>query len=604
MLDEAKQTNPNFNIELSIDANEKIEDPQRYRGYTQFALWFLRPSIIRQTTSKTSKDEINPLFQEVIDSVELINYNDILADFWQNGKLVQNGTSPLDKNIPSQYKNTPRWFLLDTDSEEKVWAFALVKGEKPNREWLVYVQSPDGNKTDVTVTIPKYKDILIDGTQNGSFYILNMKNLRVVNTTSVGSGDTDIDIKGNGKTYFLDNTNGLDSNDGSKDSPFKNIKQATSILNSGDTLNIREGIYKIDTPIIINANKTSKSPKDRITIQSYNNEQVIIDGINFNKEKKQSLIDLWGRSYITIKKLHLKNSTFAGVNVAKASHISIISNIIENTAISAIFVNGTYITIKGNECKYNNYSGDQEAISISKSNNILILNNEVHHNGNKNNHKNGIGIDVKDGGSNITIADNYVHDMDTDGIYLDARGWLKNIDIYDNTVRNCGNRGIKIANETPIGGSENINIYNNISIFNLDGIVIGQDRMPPNIIKNVNVVNNIVWRNIRDGIVAGTKMSSNPLDDKPDNIIIVNNIISENGHKAIAVYGNVEKDPYTIDTNIIYGETDWKGKNTFNIKPKFIDVNSSNFKLMNNLKGTDKYFIPNNLESSNIGLLG
>ncbi len=173
MLDEAKQVNPTFNYELSINANGKINNLARYRGYAQFALWFLRPSIIRQGTVTTLKEDISPLFQEVVDSVDLINNNVQLADFWKNGKLVRTGQSPFTNNIPEKYNHVSRWFLLKNNAKQTVWSFALVKGESPNRKWLLYAQSPESNLTDVIVTIPNFKDVLVDINVKGSFYILD-----------------------------------------------------------------------------------------------------------------------------------------------------------------------------------------------------------------------------------------------------------------------------------------------------------------------------------------------------------------------------------------------------------------------------------------------
>jgi len=172
MLEEAKGLSPNFTYQLSIDANQKINNPQRYRGFAQFALWFLRPSIIRQTPNKTTIDEINPLFQEVIDSVELIHNSNVLADFWTNGKLVSTGGSNYTQNIPTNYQSVPREFLLKTNAMASVWAFTLKKGVAPNREWLIYIQSPEENLTDITVTVPDFKDISLDATQEGNFYTL------------------------------------------------------------------------------------------------------------------------------------------------------------------------------------------------------------------------------------------------------------------------------------------------------------------------------------------------------------------------------------------------------------------------------------------------
>jgi len=188
MLEEAKELNPNFTYQLSIDANQKIDNPQRYRGFTQFALWFLRPSIIRQTPNKITKAEMNPLFQEVVDSVELIHNSDVLADFWKNGKLVSTGNSNYTQNIPTNYQSVPREFLLKTDASRPVWAFALEKGVTPNREWLVYLQSPEENLSDITVSIPNFKNVNLDATQEGNFYTLSES--KTQNITKIGTNSS------------------------------------------------------------------------------------------------------------------------------------------------------------------------------------------------------------------------------------------------------------------------------------------------------------------------------------------------------------------------------------------------------------------------------
>ena len=185
MLDEAKILNPNFTYQLSINANKKIDNSQRYRGFTQFALWFLRPSIIRQTPNKNTKDEINPLFQQIVDSVELIHNSDVLADFWKNGKLVSTGNSNYTQNIPTNYQNVPREFLLKTDATVPVWSFALEKGVAPNREWLVYVQFPEEDLSDVTITIPDFENVSLGAVQEGNFYLISENNTTQTTTTLV-----------------------------------------------------------------------------------------------------------------------------------------------------------------------------------------------------------------------------------------------------------------------------------------------------------------------------------------------------------------------------------------------------------------------------------
>ncbi|MBN2896752.1 MAG: right-handed parallel beta-helix repeat-containing protein [Campylobacterales bacterium] len=598
LLEDTKFLNNDFWWEATIGAPSIAGDAERYRGFAQFDLWLNRPSIVREVAAENEDNaSVMEHFVQLIDSVEMVHKSDILKDFWENGTLVKNPnvTNPHDKNIPEMYRGELGWYMLDTDAQG-VWAFALVKGEEPNREWLVFVQSAmETLPEELHVSIPDYQDVAVSVVKSGEFFVveelISSSNILEINSAQ-NIGDTQNTIQGNGRLYFLDFLNGDNNNDGSISHPFKDIEKVVKILLPGDTLNIREGEYLINKPLFIGQKDSSKNPEDRITVQAYNNEHVIINGQNLATNKKQNIIDLWGRKYITIKNITIKNSTYAGINITNASYVSVINCVIEYTAISAIFISASNVTIEGNECKYNNYIGDQEAISISKSTEILVKDNNVHHNGNVNNHNNGIGIDVKDGGSNIIITGNNVHHMATDGIYLDARGWLSNIEISNNIVTYCGNRGIKIANETPIGGSENIYVYNNISAYNKDGIVIGQDRMPPNTIKNAYILNNVAYKNTRDGIVVGTKMSDNVNDEKPKNIVIANNIISENENKAIAMYGNVEKEPYTIDTNIIDGASDWLGINVRNIKPNFIDTKNMNFITEDIIEGTNKYFAP------------
>ncbi|MDF1884370.1 hypothetical protein JHD49_10495, partial [Sulfurimonas sp. SAG-AH-194-C21] len=256
MLNEAKAFKPDFAYQLSINDNEKTNTLPAYRGFTQFALWFLRPSTIRQASTFTDQTMLSPLFQEVVDSVELIHYNSVLADFWRNASLVNNGKSNFNKNIPAQYVNAPRWFLLDVDTnplrqwattdEVAVWAFALVKGKAPNREWLVYVQSPQGDMNDVTVTVPGYKDILVNSSVMGSFYVLresdslNIEQIKQ-NINKPNPKRLKIPNKINVNNIPASSIVWLDDYSGEK-SPVKDavkaFKDAVKRCNNSDTLNV------------------------------------------------------------------------------------------------------------------------------------------------------------------------------------------------------------------------------------------------------------------------------------------------------------------------------------------------------------------------------
>jgi len=277
MLNEAKLLNPNFTYQLSLNALSKVTEPAKYRGLTQFALWFLRPSIIRQASQESDREALTPLFQELADSVELIHFNEQLASFWREGSLVNSGESDLNQNIPEQYLNDPRWFLLEIDAnpprpwanstEIPVWAFALERGKAPNREWLVYVQSPEGVMNNVTVTIPKYKDVIVDSSVKGTFSTLTEK--EPVSQTQVISNNEAVIEK------ILNNTDIKELKTTFSDSLIKTVHKDITMTvpnkdrKSWDILQVYFKSYGISTEIVIIDTKTDEIKK--VKLDGYGN---------------------------------------------------------------------------------------------------------------------------------------------------------------------------------------------------------------------------------------------------------------------------------------------------------------------------------------------
>ena len=74
-------------------------------------------------------------------------------------------------------------------------------------------------------------------------------------------------------TYYVA-TNGKDTNPGTLDLPFKTIQHAVSVLDAGDSVYIRGGTYR-EAISIEDLHGTKDNP---ITIQNYNDEEVIISG--------------------------------------------------------------------------------------------------------------------------------------------------------------------------------------------------------------------------------------------------------------------------------------------------------------------------------------
>lgn len=201
MLKEAWKLNPEFWWEISVwDGYEpkkancmrktyakrgQTYGPVRYRGFVQFGMWLLRPRVVREFRGWT--DDVKtmmPYYSELLASVKRVHENGTLSEFWRKGKLVPNRAAkhPYQHEIPQEYRDTDRWFLLDTnltpgrpwklDAEIHVWAIALVLNDGPRRRWLIYVQSPLKDRKGVVVSVPGYGEVTTDVSVGGSFYVV------------------------------------------------------------------------------------------------------------------------------------------------------------------------------------------------------------------------------------------------------------------------------------------------------------------------------------------------------------------------------------------------------------------------------------------------
>jgi len=493
MLSEAKLQNPSFSYQLSIDDNEKVTDVARYRGLTQFALWFLRPSTIRQTSTATTTQELEPMYQELSDSVELIHYNEQLASFWRDAELVSTGESDLNQNIPNQYQNDPRAFLLETDAnpekpwdentDVKVWAFALVKGEAPNREWLVYVQSPEGDKTDVRVTIPEYKDLLVDSSRMGDFYaFLENKIIKQsivtheFNKLSLPLPMSETPLP----TRALDVTSAVDmtphtplTGDGMTDETelMKIIAADTSITNwyfpSGKTFRLRsiaakdhvKAIFGGGTINSIDYNANDGYPYGAIKIMGIH-QDLVIDGLTFFIEGRVQH-EAYGQvtfSLVNATNTQIRNCTFISTDAYAVS--------LKVFGTNTYKIDGIYI--------YNNKFIDSQAFAIEifeittpKSsdgtdagiNNAYVFNNTINGKLESQNKGSSGSISIANVRLNTHI---YNNEITYTALGLESHA-TDNCHYYNNIIKQT------VANKYPIligGSGEGVIIGNNNSIHN------------------------------------------------------------------------------------------------------------------------------------------
>ena len=163
--------------------------PARYGGYVQFGMWLLRPRAVREYRGWTfPADQGMPYFMAIVDAVDRVHVNPTLRQWWRKGTLVPNRAHKhhYQSGVPAEWQGEDRWFLLDANVnpseypwelfwEVRVFALALVQGEAPARQWLIYAHSPVKERKGVQVTIPGYRQIALDVSVGGSFYVVDEK---------------------------------------------------------------------------------------------------------------------------------------------------------------------------------------------------------------------------------------------------------------------------------------------------------------------------------------------------------------------------------------------------------------------------------------------
>ena len=179
-------------------------NPERYGGFVQFGMWLMRPRAVREFRGSTepwndragedgrvTHEGGGPYFMAIAQAVDRVHTNPILRHWWRKGELVPNRAHkhPYQAAVPEEYRDEDRWFLLDTnldaerpwnlETQIRVFSLALVQGEKPYRRWLVYAHSPLKNRKNVKITVPDYRELSVDVSVAGSFYLIDEKGGRV-----------------------------------------------------------------------------------------------------------------------------------------------------------------------------------------------------------------------------------------------------------------------------------------------------------------------------------------------------------------------------------------------------------------------------------------
>lgn len=115
----------------------------------------------------------------------------------------------------------------------------------------------------------------------------------------------------NGQIFYV-SPSGNDSNCptcGQIDKPFATMDFADSVVSPGDIVYLREGVY---TEIV--SINTSGTSSDRIIWMGYSNEDVVINGLEYDDSIVSNMVEI-NANYITFKNINIKNTPRVGLRV-------------------------------------------------------------------------------------------------------------------------------------------------------------------------------------------------------------------------------------------------------------------------------------------------
>ncbi|WP_342567579.1 right-handed parallel beta-helix repeat-containing protein [Psychrobacillus sp. FSL K6-4046] len=356
------------------------------------------------------------------------------------------------------------------------------------------------------------------------------------------------------KNYYV-SPKGKDANPGTKKKPWKTIQHAAKVLEPGDTVFVRGGVYSE----FIHITKSGSKNLGNITFQSFPGEVAILEGKKLTvTSAKRAFFYIDNASYIRIEGFELRNLKTrkqnrypVGILVKGGSsniHLSD-NNIhhIENKSrkgnAHGILIYGntsnamSSITVNNNEIHHLKL-GSSEALTFSGNiQQFAITHNEIHHNNN-------IGIDVA-GFYNACETDDCV-DQARDGI-------IANNKVYKNSSKRNVSYKEYSAGGIYADGSTQLTIVNNIVAYNDFGIELASEKEGKTS-SEIDVKNNIIYSNNGAGIIAGGAEKNN---GGSSNNNIVSNVLmfndqSDEGYGEITLQWNTKENQ--ILNNLIYSK--------------------------------------------------
>jgi parallel beta helix pectate lyase-like protein/uncharacterized protein DUF1565 len=283
--------------------------------------------------------------------------------------------------------------------------------------------------------------------------------------------------------YYVDVATGVDSNPGTATQPFRTIQQAANVVNPGDTVIVRDGVYTGGSRAIVDVERCGAAGH-LIVFMAEHTWGAVLDGQHNTSQTGVFL----GASFIRVEGLEIRGVGRYGFDMAEGS-------------VTDLEIAANHIHDVGRYCT--DATGGISAVSVV-DNNILIERNLIHDIGRYSPGENGCSPTTKNwqnhdhgvyaaSGSNITIRNNVFYNI--------LHGWA---------VQRYSGAGVRV---------DSLFILNNTFAFpnpNKDGQIIISSPTA-----NSLIANNIFYEPLTAGIVfegasaSGVTVANNLASTEP-----------------------------------------------------------------------------------------